>query len=443
MSIKSIHLGLLLCLQAFSGCSSSAQKSELERMSFTQYIPTAGNAYCTENRAGATVGKNGIAEWTDGSTISIYFKAGSTGKLDIGLRGYAPSGTSVVTLSVAGKSFDATFSSATSSTVAVGSVEVAQPGYIRIDLKGKSKTGESFACIDALALGNVASQGTLTYVSSPDFFYWGRRGPSVHMSYTLPAGQQEFFYNEVTVPAGQDVEGSYYMANGFGQGYFGIQVNSATERRVLFSVWSPFTTDDPNAIPENHKIVLLKKGDGVKTGEFGNEGSGGQSYLVFPWKADLTYRFLTRIRPTQNDQWGQACTEYTAYFFDAAAQRWMLIASWKRPSTSTYYTSPYSFLENFNPAQGYITRKVYFGNQWARDASGVWREIPSAKFTCDETGRKGGRVDFAGGSEGNRFFLKSFGFFNEMEPPDRPFTRTANGGNPPITEQELQAILAL
>ena len=30
------------------------------------------------------------------------------------------------------------------------------------------------------------------------------------------------------------------MANGFGEGYFGIQVNGPNERRVLFSVWSPF-----------------------------------------------------------------------------------------------------------------------------------------------------------------------------------------------------------
>lgn len=443
MNVKRLFVSLLLCFPALVGCSTTEQKSVLEKMTFTHTIPTAGNAYAPQGENGVSIGEDGITGWSDGSTISIFFKTTTTGKLDIGLRGLAPSGSSVVTVTVADKSFDVIFKSSSTSTIPVGTVDILQPGYVRVDLKGKSKTGESYASIDALAIGNAASQGTLTYVKSPDFFYWGRRGPSVHMGYTLPAGQQEFFYNEVTVPEGQDVEGSYYMANGFGEGYFGIQVNSPTERRVLFSVWSPFTTDDPNAIPENHKIVLLKKGEGVKIGEFGNEGSGGQSYLVFPWKASLTYRFITRIRPTQNDQWGQACTEYTAYFFDASAQKWMLIASWKRPSTSTYYTHPYSFLENFNPDQGYITRKVYFSNQWARDVNGVWKEITSATFTCDETGRKGGRVDFAGGTEGNRYFLKSFGFFNEMVAPDKAFTRMANGGTPPLSEQELQSILAL
>ena len=75
------------------------------------------------------------------------------------------------------------------------------------------------------------------------------------------------------------------MANGFGEGYFGMQVNSENERRILFSVWSPFKTDNPKEIPDDHKITLNKVGQQVKTGEFGNEGSGGQSYMKYNWSA--------------------------------------------------------------------------------------------------------------------------------------------------------------
>lgn len=32
----------------------------------------------------------------------------------------------------------------------------------------------------------------------------------------------EWFYNEVTVPKGYDAIGTYAMAIGFGEGYFGI-----------------------------------------------------------------------------------------------------------------------------------------------------------------------------------------------------------------------------
>ena len=80
--------------------------------------------------------------------------------------------------------------------------------------------------------------------------------------YSVPseAGAIEWFYNEVTVPVHNDIEGSYFMATGFDGGYFGIQVNSSTERRVLFSIWSAYKTDDPSAIPADYKVTCLKAG---------------------------------------------------------------------------------------------------------------------------------------------------------------------------------------
>ncbi|MFM8725266.1 MAG: DUF3472 domain-containing protein, partial [Planctomycetaceae bacterium] len=131
-----------------------------------------------------------------------------------------------------------------------------------------------------------------------NMFYWGRRGPSVHLGYTVPRDLPlEYACTELTVPEGQDTIGSYFMANGFSEGYFGMQVNSASERRILFSVWSPFQTDDPKSIPAEQRIVTLASGPDVHIGEFGNEGSGGQSYLVHPWKAGTVCRFLTRVQP--------------------------------------------------------------------------------------------------------------------------------------------------
>src|SRR5690606_16285439 len=169
------------------------------------------------------------------------------------------------------------------------------------------------------------------------FFHWGRRGPSVHMNYRLPDNiDAEWFYNEVTVPEGEDVEGSYFMANGFGEGYFGIQVNSPSERRVLFSVWSPFATDDPKSIPEDQKIKLLKKGTDVYTGEFGNEGSGGQSILRYNWKAGMEQKFLLHVVPDDSTH-----TIYTAYFFDHDKNNWKLIASFRRPKLATYLKRPH------------------------------------------------------------------------------------------------------
>ena len=247
-------------------------------------------------------------------------------------------------------------------------------------------------------------------------FYWGRRGPSVHMTYSIPENHTaEWFYNEITVPEGKDIVGSYFMSNGFGEGYFGIQVNSESERRVLFSVWSPFETDDPNAIPEEHKIKLVKKGKGVQTGEFGNEGSGGQSFMRYNWKAGNTYKFLTHIRPHQNGY-----SEYTAYFFAPELDQWQLIAQFLRPGTTTYYTRPHSFLENFLTTEG------------------KWIALTSGRFTVDETGRKAARMDYKGGVGNAGFFLENGGFLNDYTTPGSLFERTPTDKQPEINWTELE-----
>jgi prepilin-type processing-associated H-X9-DG protein len=86
------------------------------------------------------------------------------------------------------------------------------------------------------------------------------------------------------------------MACGFGEGYFGMQNNSPHKRRVLFSVWSPFVTDNPKEIPDSLRVKLVKKGKNVTINDFGNEGSGGQSYM---WSNHATHRKSLNTQPSQ------------------------------------------------------------------------------------------------------------------------------------------------
>jgi len=256
----------------------------------------------------------------------------------------------------------------------------------------------------------------------------------VHLAYDVPENKDvQWFYNEITVPEGQDVIGSYFMANGFGQGYFGMQVNSESERRVLFSVWSPYDTQNPNEIPEDYQIILLGSGAGVTVGEFGNEGSGGQSYKVFPWESGNTYKFLLKGEPSVNNS-----TDYTAYFYAPETGEWNLIASFRRPYTSTYLTNMHSFLENFNTATGFLTRQGTYSNQWIYDTQGAWTELTTARFTADATARSGARLDYAGGAEGNSFFMKNCGFFSQNTTIDSNHSRIANGNAPSIVFSELE-----
>ena len=277
--------------------------------------------------------------------------------------------------------------------------------------------------IQSLVLSGPATRAPMSYVPNDEgnFFYWGRRGPSVHLNYSVAdTARVQWFYNELTVPAGQDREGSYFMANGFSVGYFGMQVNGPAERRILFSVWSPFQTNDPKAIPDSLRIALVRKGDGVHAGTFGDEGAGGQSYLVYPWIAGNTYRFVLGAEPQADNH-----TRFTAWFFPPEQGRWLLIASWDRPATYTWLTHLHSFLENFDPEQGDKDRSAYYGNQWIGDSAGHWTPLTRARFTGDNTARKGYRHDYQGGLHGNTFFLHNGGFFNTCTPLDSWFERPA------------------
>ncbi|MCJ8165687.1 DUF3472 domain-containing protein [Pontibacter sp. E15-1] len=402
-------------------------------------VPLGGNTWKSgKEGAGGMIDEHGITGWSDGQVyFTTYARVAQKGPMKVWLNLRVPEGTSKLQLEALGKTKTITVQGNTLQNRYAGEWLVADTGYVAFTVNGLSKQGDAFADVASIKLQGDAIDEKTTYVKNNEdnFFYWGRRGPSVHLNYALPENAAiEWFYNEVTVPEGNDVVGSYYMANGFAEGYFGIQVNSETERRILFSVWSPFNTDDPNSIPDDQKIKLLKKGTGVYTGEFGNEGSGGQSFLRYNWKAGTTYKFLLQGKPD-----GQDHTTYTAYFFAPERNEWMLIASFKRPKTNTYLKRTHSFMENFIPEYGDVERKVLFSNQWARDANGNWIELANAHFTADNTARAGYRMDYAGGQSGDDFYLRNCGFFNNYTPIGSRFKRPLKGKAPQVNLAGLAA----
>ncbi|MFV0419449.1 MAG: DUF3472 domain-containing protein [Dysgonomonas sp.] len=398
-------------------------------------IPMHGNTYITSGqRIRDFINVDGINEWSNQTVkFSSWFKVMKDGNLNVSLRAKTFGEGSKIKVIINGSPFTMELKNKTWAIILVGQVKIAKAGYVHVEFEAIEKKGDFFADISDIVISGTPAEEPLCFVREFET-YWGRRGPSVHMGYTLPENENiEWFYNEVTVPEGQDVIGSYYMSNGFSGGYFGMQVNGETERRVLFSVWSPFSTDDPNEIPEEDRIVTLAKGEGVHIGEFGNEGSGGQSYLIYPWKAGNTYKFLTRIRPD-----GKGNTVFTSYFFATDENRWRLIASFQRPKTDTWYKGAHSFLENFIPEQGYITRRVLFGNQWAVTSKGKWIPVTQGRFTYDATAAAGVRQDYQGGVEGDYFYLQNCGFFDENTTYRTVFDHnTIRNVNPKINLKKL------
>lgn len=399
-------------------------------------IPVAGNSWLINDfmRSDEIITQAGITNWSNEEyTIRTYFRIEKPGELKISLRLRVKSGVSEIEVSSNEKSEKISFSNQSFDTIYAGTFNFEKSGYQWIDLKGLTKTSSVFADVTDIILKGGPADGKVYYVK--DDFYFGRRGPSVHLKYNIPAEASdiEYFYNEITIPEGNDVLGSYYMANGFADGYFGIQCNSIEERRILFSVWSPYKTDNPGAIPDEYKIIMLRKGKDVITKEFGNEGSGGQSYRKFFWKTGNTYRFLLKGKPSVNNS-----TDYTAYFFAPEIGKWELIASFRRPKTNNYLKNLYSFLENFMPETGPLTRKGLYSNQWICNTKGTWLELSDVKFTADATARKESRLDYSGGVENGVFFLKNCGFFSDKTNIDQPFSRPKSGIHPVINFSELE-----
>jgi hypothetical protein len=216
------------------------------------------------------------------------------------------------------------------------------------------------------------------------------------------------------------------MACGWHRGYFGMQVNSPTERRIIFSVWdSGNEAVSRDNVADHDRVTLVAKGEDVFSGDFGNEGTGGHSHLKYPWKTGAKQRFLVTAKPVDATH-----TVFSGYYFHPDKAKWMLISSWKAPKDGGWLRGLYSFSENFGGSNGHVARKALYGNQWYQTAAGQWTEITTASFSHDPTG-KTDRLDRFMGVENGQFFLHQGGFEPGFTKFGEKFNRPATG-KPPI-----------
>lgn len=251
----------------------------------------------------------------------------------------------------------------------------------------------------------------------------GKACRSVHLGYPGPAGTA--FYNEATVEASAD--GTYVMACGWAGGYFGIQEVAKGKKLVIFSVWDPHAGDDQQAVPADKRVTLVAKGDAVRTGRFGNEGTGGQSFLDFDWKAGDTYRFLVTAAADPKDK---TRTVYTGHFFDPGKKAWAKLAAFSTPDGGKSLSGYYSFVEDFRRDKVSLTkpRRAAFGNGWVRTAKGDWEPLTAARFTADANPA----TNIDAGAVKDRFFLATGGdTVNTTTKLNARVTRDAGPAKPP------------
>ncbi|MES2330294.1 MAG: DUF3472 domain-containing protein [Bacteroidota bacterium] len=370
--------------------------------------------------------KSGGLHWSDAKqTISYSFYIRRAGDLTVAINTRNAVAGNSVKLSLAGKNFVLNIpASKEAKLTKAGTVSIKDSGFYTISLSSVKKTGNTVANILSIELSGTATENM--HVNAKQ----RRNAASVHLRYPLADSIKAIaFYNEITIPAGADIVHSYYMACGFARGYFGIQVNSPTERRVIFSVWDAGKEAvDRNKVADSNKVQLLAKGEDVFADGFGNEGTGGHSHWVYPWKTGRTYKMLVTALADSASQ----TTIYTGYFFLPELQKWKLIASFKAPRDGQTLRSLYSFNENFVGVNGQLQRKAFFGNQWIQRGNGSWKEITQTTFSYDATGKAGDRIDYGGGTADGKFYLMNGGFQKNNVKYGDTLKRSASNDRPVI-----------
>jgi len=390
-------------------------RAELRVPAFTAYLePNVDGAHVSS--------RSGITGWKDPAIKVLWFgRIQTNGELKASVALRLPAGAKTkLRLTVAGQSREALVEGAGTNLVTAdfGAFGIRQAGYQRFALESLNQAGQPFGDIDALILDGPA-------VKDAHFNLKPRRNAaSVHLAYPVPKDVKvEAFYCEMT--GLEDPLWTYYMACGWHRGYFGMQVNSPTERRIIFSVWdSGNEAVDRKKVSDENRVKLVAKGEGVYAGDFGNEGTGGHSHLKYNWKTGQPQRFIVTARPVATNR-----TVYSGWYYHPDKKQWVLISSWDAPKEGGYLRGLYSFSENFGGANGHLRRKALYGNQWIRTDKGEWIEITTASFSHDGTG-KADRLDRFMGVENGQFFLSHGGFIEGFTKYGEKFTRPATGKPP-------------
>jgi hypothetical protein len=215
---------VLFILSIFA--TASLEAAPLRVPAFTAYLePEVEGAHVSS--------RSGITGWKDPALKVLWFgEIKSAGSLNCAVALRLPEGAvSKLRLTVAGQSREATVTGAGTNllTASFGSFEIKGPGYQRVALQSLNERGRPCGDLDALLLEGPAAAGAHFNLKAR------RNAASVHLAYPVPKGTNvEAFYCEMT--GLEDPLWTYYMACGWHRGYFGMQVNSPTERRIIFSV---------------------------------------------------------------------------------------------------------------------------------------------------------------------------------------------------------------
>ena len=257
--------------------------------------------------------------------------------------------------------------------------------------------------------------------------------PSTHLWYSASAGPSgavcDWLYQEIMIPEGHDLVGTYAMAIGQDRFYMGIQVNEG-RRDVIFSVWDNGDTDtDPN-LPDYKRSATLDSGEGVTIERFGNEGTGTKAFKKGTyWTPGKFVQFLVNATPIEQTVTNEngVSVQYksmliTAWYRNEGETEWQYLATHRCAGSTSLFSvqGMYSFLENYISANGQAVRKTYCRNSYAHSTvTRSWYHLNRASFTHTDGGTAAGaRTDYGAGAAtayGDCFYMTSGGYGAPVE----------------------------
>ena len=313
--------------------------------------------------------------------------------------------------------------------VGMGDITFTRSAYYRYKLECLSGNN---------AINNISRFKFSTSSSEASYAANYLSSPSVHLNNWhstasgAPSGDgYDWLFEEIMIPAESDLVGTYAEAIGALNGYMGIQMNGYVDGEprhdVLFSMWDDGSTDEDPNLPEHLRAGAVDWDEKTTVNRFGNEGTGVQTYRRGNYWTPGTYvQFITNCRPETTSyttvENGKTVVHeqhnmlVSTWFNALDGKGWQYMATVRKRNSSTYFSTWYSFLENYVWTNGQASRKAYYRNGYGRArATGKWYNFNSVGFGHTDGGKEdGARADYGQGVTENAsdrtFFMQTGGY---------------------------------
>lgn len=311
---------------------------------------------------------------------------------------------------------------------AMQSARLPQKAWYRIEV-----SADNWMALRSFNSIEIESDADSSIIASPILM-----APSVHLTgwhSTDPAAPKgeayDWAYMEVMMPKKWERKNTYVMSLGILSGYMGIQSvddnnDGVCEHRLLFSMWDKGDTEKDANLPDFMRAGCLDHSPDFTIKRFGGEGTGTQAMnLNAPWQCDQWIQFLATCRPetvtnTLKARDGSDSTVIyhntivTAWYKQASEKEWHYIATLRESGYKHNIGSWYSFLENFTDEGGYLYRRAYYRNGYARSIQDKkWYHFNQVGFGHTQGKPNEPRYDYGHGTTAEypgAFYLEQGGY---------------------------------